>query len=144
MAAKKKAAKKKAVARKAPARKTAAKKKVAAKAAPAPRKIKAIADPMSKTQILNNLSESTGLTRKQVGEVLDGLTDLIEGHLKKRGGAGTFTMPGLMKIVTKKKPATKARKGVNPFTGEPTMIKAKPASVQVRVRPLKKMKDMAQ
>lgn len=134
MAAKKKvAAKKKAVARKAAPK----------KAAPAARKVKAIADPMSKTQITATIAENTELSKKQVNAVFEELSALMEGHLKKRGGAGQFTMPGLFKVVTKHKPATKARKGVNPFTGEPTMIKAKPASVQVRVRPLKKMKDMA-
>lgn len=137
MAAKKKAAAKKA----APKKKAAAKK--AAAAAPA-RKIKAVADPMSKTQILTSIADSTGLTRKQVGQVFDELGVIMEGHLKKRGGAGTFTMPGLFKVVTKHKPAQKARKGIHPITKEPTVFKAKPASVQVKVRPLKKMKDMAQ
>ena len=66
----------------------------------------------------------------------------MEGHLKKRG-AGQFTLPGLMKIVTQKKPATKARKGINPFTGEETTFAAKPARTMVKVRPLKKLKDMA-
>lgn len=134
MAAKKKAAAK---------RKTVARKAAPKKAAPAARKVKAIADPMSKTQITATIAENTELSKKQVSAVFDELSALIEGHLKKRGGAGQFTMPGMFKIVTKHKPATKARKGINPFTGEPTMIKAKPASVQVRVRPLKKMKDMA-
>lgn len=135
MAAKKKAAKKAA-----PKKKAAAKK---AAAAPA-RKVKAITEPMSKTQILNSIAESTGLTRKQVSSVFDELGGLMEGHLKKRGGAGTFTMPGLLKVVTKHKPAQRARKGLHPITKEPTMFKAKPASVQVKVRPLKKLKDMAQ
>ena len=139
MAAKKKAAvKKKAVAKKAAPKKAAAK-----KAAPVARKVKTIAEPMSKTQIVTTIAENTELSKKQVSAVFEELSALVEGHLKKRGGAGQFTLPGMFKIVTKHKPATKARKGVNPFTGEPTMIKAKPASVQVRVRPLKKMKDMA-
>ena len=136
MAAKKKAAKKAA-----PKKKAAAKKA----AAPAPaRKVKAVAEPMSKTQILTSIAETTGLSRKQVGQVFDELGGIMEGHLKKRGGAGTFTMPGLFKVVTKHKPAQKARKGIHPITKEPTVFKAKPASVQVKVRPLKKMKDMAQ
>ncbi len=70
------------------------------------------------------------------------LESLIERSIKKRG-VGEFTLPGLMKITTVKKPAKKARKGVNPFTGEQTTFKAKPASVAVKVRPLKKMKDFA-
>lgn len=143
MAAKKKAAKKAAPKKKAAAKK-AAPKKAAAKAAAPARKIKAIAEPLTKTQILTGIAESTGLTRKQVGEVFDELGAIMEGHLKKRGGAGTFTMPGLFKVVTKHKPAQKARKGIHPITKEPTTFKAKPASVQVKVRPLKKMKDMAQ
>ena len=71
------------------------------------------------------------------------LETLIEGSIKKRA-IGEFTLPGLMKITTVKKPAVKARKGVNPFTGEETMFKAKPASVAVKVRPLKKLKEFAQ
>ena len=149
MAAKKKAAAKKAAPKKkvaakkaAPKKKAAAKKAAPAKAAPAP--IKAITEPMTKTQILNSLAESTGLSRKDVSAVLDGVGDLMASHLKKRNGAGTFTLPGLFKVVTKHKPAQKARKGLHPITKEPTMFKAKPASVQVKVRPLKKMKDMAQ
>jgi len=67
---------------------------------------------------------------------------LIERSIKKRS-LGEFTIPGLMKITTVKKPATKARKGINPFTGEETTFKAKPASVAVKVRPLKKLKDFA-
>lgn len=126
-------------ARKTPAKKTAA--KAPAKAV-APKKVKAIKDRYSKTDILNHICEETELNRKQVTSVLEQLSDIIEGHLSKRG-CGEFVLPGLMKIVTVKKPARKARKGVNPFTGEETTFAAKPASVQVKVRPLKKMKDMA-
>lgn len=129
-----------AVKKKAAAKKTAT--RTAAKTAPA-RKVKAYAEPLSKTQLVTTLAESTDLTKKDVNAVLDELAVVMEGHLKKRGGAGSFTLPGLFKVTTKHKPATKARKGINPFTGEETMLKAKPASVQVKVRPLKKMKDMA-
>ena len=106
----------------------AAKKKTAAKAtsATAARKVKTITEPMNKTQIINQISDTTGLTKKDVNAVFDELADIMEGHLKKRG-AGQFTLPGLMKIVTQKKPATKARKGINPFTGEETTFAAKPA-----------------
>ena len=123
----------------------AAKKKTAAKAtsATAARKVKTITEPMNKTQIINQISDTTGLTKKDVNAVFDELADIMEGHLKKRG-AGQFTLPGLMKIVTQKKPATKARKGINPFTGEETTFAAKPARTVVKVRPLKKLKDMAQ
>lgn len=106
------------------------------------KKPKTIKDRYTKTQILNEIAESTDLTKKQVGAVLDELTDVIERHIKKRA-CGEFVLPGLMKITTVKKKATKARKGINPFTGEETMFKAKPASIQVKIRPLKKMKDMA-
>ncbi|EDX90339.1 DNA-binding protein [Alcanivorax sp. VBW004] len=121
----------------------AAKKKTAAKAssATAARKVKTITEPMNKTQIINQISETTGLTKKDVNAVFDELGDIMEGHLKKRG-AGQFTLPGLLKIVTQKKPATKARKGINPFTGEATTFAAKPARTMVKVRPLKKLKDM--
>ncbi|CAA0094211.1 Uncharacterised protein [Zhongshania aliphaticivorans] len=130
----KKAAPKKAAAKKAPAK---------AKVAAAPkRKTTAISEKMTKTQILTEIAEHTNLTRKQVGEVLEELELLIERSVKKRS-LGEFTIPGLMKITTVKKPATKARKGINPFTGEETMFKAKPASVAVKVRPLKKLKDFA-
>jgi len=115
-------------------------KKATAKKAPA-RKAPAVKAPMKKTAILNEITTSTGLTKKQVSSVLDELEILIERHIKKKA-AGQFTLPGLMKIEVKRKPATKARKGINPFTGEETMFKAKPARNVVKVRPLKKMKDM--
>lgn len=102
----------------------------------------AIKDRYNKTQILNALADNTGLSKKDVSAVLDELGILIQCHIKKRS-AGEFVLPGLLKIQTVKKPATKARKGVNPFTGEETMFKAKPASTVVKVRPLKKLKDYA-
>ena len=126
MAAKKKAVKK------------AAKK--AKKAAPA-RKITAVRKPMTKSGIMAEISDKTGLTKKQVSSVLDEMTILIERHIKK-GGAGQFSLPGVMKVEVKRKPATKARKGINPFTGEETVFKAKPARNVVKIRPLKKVKDM--
>ncbi len=101
-----------------------------------------IKDKLNKTQILDQIAESTELSRKQVAAVLDGLADVIEGHLKKNA-VGEFVLPGLMKITTVRKPAVKARKGINPFTKEEVTFKAKPASTVVKVRPLKKLKDMA-
>jgi nucleoid DNA-binding protein len=135
----KKAAKKapKKAAKKAPARRKAAK-----KAAPVKKAGPAIQTKMTKSQIVASLAESTGLTKKQIGSVMDEYDALIERSIKKRG-VGEFTLPGLMKVTTKAKPATKARKGINPFTKEPTVFKAKPASIQVKVRPLKKMKEFA-
>ncbi|MEI7909431.1 MAG: HU family DNA-binding protein [Verrucomicrobiota bacterium] len=105
-------------------------------------KLKPIKDKLSKTQILDQIAESTGLARKQVSAVLDSLTDVIEAHVKKNA-VGEFVLPGLLKISTVRKPATKARKGINPFTKEEVTFKAKPASTAVKVRPLKKLKDMA-
>ncbi|WP_444997525.1 HU family DNA-binding protein [Aliikangiella sp. IMCC44359] len=105
------------------------------------KKLKSIKERYTKTQIITEIAESTNLSKKEVVSVLDELSDVIERHIMKRG-CGEFVLPGLMKIATVKKKATKARKGINPFTGEETMFKAKPASVQVKVRPLKKMKDM--
>lgn len=124
------------------AKKKPAKKKAVAKNAPAPKKIKAISERYTKTQILTQIAENTDLSKKQVQSVLDELTDIIEGHTKKRS-CGEFVLPGLMKIVTVKKPAKKARKGINPFTGEETIFAAKPASTAVKIRPLKKLKEMA-
>jgi nucleoid DNA-binding protein len=136
-AAKKKAPAKKAAAKKAPARKKA----VAKKAAPV-KKAPAIKQKMTKSQIIASVAESTGLTKKQIGSVMDEIHTLMERSIKKRS-VGEFTVPGIMKITTVKKPARKARKGINPFTGEETMFKAKPASIAVKVRPLKKLKEFA-
>lgn len=142
MATKKAASKKPAAPKKAAAKAKAAPKAKAAKAAAPKRKTTVINEKMTKTQILNEIAENTELSRKQVTAVLDELESLIERSVKKRA-LGEFTIPGLMKITTVKKPATKARKGINPFTGEETTFKAKPASVAVKVRPLKKLKDFA-
>ncbi len=144
MPAKKKAPVKKTAAKKAPAKKTPAKKAAAKKApASAPRKIVAAKEAMTKTQILNTIAENTELSRKQVQSVFDELNVLVESHIKPRA-VGHFTIPSLMKVMVTRKPATKARKGINPFTGEETVFKAKPARNVVKVRPLKKLKDMAE
>mgnify|MGYP000203093556 CR=1 FL=1 len=109
----------------------------------AAKKNSAVKERFNKTQILAEIAENTGLSKKEVGAVFDELGVVIERHIKKRA-IGEFVMPGLFKIVTVKKPATKARKGINPFTGEETMFKAKPASINVKIRALKKLKEMAQ
>jgi len=109
-------------------------------AAKTPR-LTAIAKKQTKTQILSAIAEDTGLTRKEVGAVLDSLSTLATRHLKTRG-SGEFTVPSLgLKLRRVKKPATKARKGRNPFTGEEIMIKAKPARNSIRATPLKALKD---
>ena len=89
------------------------------------------------------LAERTDLSKKEVANLLEELSGVMHRHLKK-GAAGQFTIPGLVKCVVKRKPATKARKGTNPFTGEPMTFKAKPARNVVKVRPLKRVKEMAE
>lgn len=96
--------------------------------------------PLSKSDILNALAESTELSRKEVSAVLDALENLIEENLTK--GSGIFNLPGLLKIYVHHKKATPEREGRNPQTGETIIIKAKPASQVVKVRPLKKLKEM--
>lgn len=146
--AKKKAVAKKAVAKKAVAKKAAAKataKKTVARKATAKKTSATAASgvkkPPTKTEILASIAETTELSRKQVTSVFDALNDLIQDNLKPRG-PGTFSVPGLMKIRVNKRPATRARKGINPFTGEETVFKAKPARKVVKVTPLKNLKDM--
>ncbi|MBW1786476.1 MAG: HU family DNA-binding protein [Deltaproteobacteria bacterium] len=124
----------------------AAKKKaktVKAKEEAPKRKLTAVKESMSKSAIMNEIAENTGITKKQVTSVFDELNALIERHVKKRS-PGKFTLPGILKIEVKKKPARKARKGVNPFTGEEMTFKAKPAQRAVKIRPLKKLKEMAE
>jgi len=104
--------------------------------------VKPIKDPFTKSQLLSTLAENTELSKKEVTAVVDELSSLIEGHLKKNG-AGVFTLPGLLKMTVVRKPATKARKGINPFTGEEAMFKAKPARNIVKIKPLKAVKEMA-
>ncbi|MFM7522137.1 MAG: HU family DNA-binding protein [Planctomycetota bacterium] len=98
--------------------------------------------PMTKTEILRSISESTGLPKKDVVAVMEALTSEIQKALK--GSVGVFSIPGLVKIVRVKVPAKPAQKGVkNPFTGELQDRPAKPASVKVKVRALKSLKAMA-
>ena len=97
---------------------------------------------MTKSEVFRNIADDTGLSRKEVAAVFDSLSGLIKKNLSGRGGPGLFTVPGLMKIKVVKKPAKKARKGINPFTGEEMMFKAKPASKGVKVLALKGLKDM--
>jgi nucleoid DNA-binding protein len=101
----------------------------------------AASKPRTKSDVYSALAEDAGVPRRQVAAMFDGLGNLIKRDLSARG-PGVFTVPGLMKITVQKKPATKARKGINPFTGEEMMFKAKPARKVVKVRPLKKLKQM--
>jgi len=106
------------------------------------RKIPAVKKPMTKTEILNEIAGNTDLTKKQISSVFGEFAILIERHIKKRS-PGKFVFPGLLKIEVKRKPATKARKGTNPFTGEENFVfKAKPARRAVKISPLKKVKEM--
>lgn len=95
----------------------------------------------TKSQVFGDLANVANMNRKQVASVFDGLSGMIKQDLGKRG-PGIFTVPGLMKIKVVRKPATKARKGTNPFTGEEMMFKAKPARNVVKVLALKGLKDM--
>jgi nucleoid DNA-binding protein len=95
----------------------------------------------TKGEIFTKLATSTGLTKKQVSTVFDELTKLIGNELGKKG-PGLFQMPGLLKLKVVRKPATKAKQGINPFTKEPMMVKAKPARNVVKALPLKSLKEM--
>lgn len=95
---------------------------------------------MTKSALFQEIASSTKLTRKQVSEVFDSLAKLISRELGKKG-PGMFTLPGLAKLKLVKKPATKARQGINPFTKQPQMFKAKPARNVVRIRPLKALNE---
>ena len=98
--------------------------------------------PATKTEVLSNIAESTGLSKKEVSAVLESLSGEIKKGIGKRG-PGAFTIPGLCKIVVQRKPATKATTRPNPFKpGEMMEVAAKPARNVVKIRPLKNLKDM--
>jgi nucleoid DNA-binding protein len=124
-------------ARKKTTKKKVSKKKVVKKKAATGRK------PMTKSALLNVIADATDLSRKQVQHVLDVLRNTMveEINPRKKASPGVFTIPGVCKVRTVKKPARKARKGTNPFTGEEMMFKAKPASIAIRMRPIKAFKD---
>lgn len=98
---------------------------------------------MTKSEIYASLAEKNELSRKQVSGVFEALAGLIAGNLGKKG-PGIFTVPGLLKLKVVRKPATKEREGINPFTGEKTIFKAKPARNVVKAVPLKNLKAMVQ
>ena len=97
------------------------------------------AGPPTKSEILNQIAKETDLSRKNVSAVFDALNGVIKKSLRANG---LFTIPGVAKLKVVKKPATKAREGINPFTGEKMTIKAKPASKKVRIRSLKNLNEM--
>ncbi len=98
--------------------------------------------PPTKSEIYATIVADTGLTRKDVDAVFQSLNDQIKKSLGGRGAPGLFSIPGLLKMRVVNKPARKARMGVNPFTGEEMMFKAKPASKAVKVLALKGLQDM--
>ncbi len=106
--------------------------------------IKSVSKAYNKTQLFTDIAENTGLSKKQVGSVFDSLSGTVSRHIRK-GAAGVFVLPGLLKIKAVKKPAQPARKGVpNPFKPGTLMdIPAKPASIKVKALALKKLKEMA-
>lgn len=116
-------------------------KSTAARAASSPKKLPNFRDPLSKSGVIKALTDFTALPKKDVTLVLDGYVQIIEKHLKN-GGPGKFVMPQIFKMVVVKKPARPARKGKNPFTGEEITIKARPAYRAVKIRALKKLKEM--
>ena len=115
--------------------------KHAARTTTTAKKVPTIKDPLSKSGMIKTITDVTNLAKRDVVNVLDTFTQVIERHVKA-GGPGVFVMPGLMKISVVKKPARPARKGVNPFTGEEIMIKARPAYKAVKIKALKKLKEM--
>jgi nucleoid DNA-binding protein len=106
-----------------------------------PLKAGAASKARSKGEVFRAIAELTGVHRRDAAAVLLAMGALIKADLSK-SGAGVFKVPGLMRIVVKRKPATKAHMGINPFTKEQVMFKAKPARNVVRVRPLQGLRDM--
>lgn len=96
--------------------------------------------PITKSEFIKTLGDQTGLSKKEVTGFMDALTDVIKNNLGKKG-PGMITLPGLVKLKVVRKPATKAKPGINPFTGEKIMIKAKPARNAVKALPVKALKD---
>jgi nucleoid DNA-binding protein len=103
---------------------------------------KPIKEALSKRALIEHVSLETGVSAKEVKAVLTSLEGAVLGSMHKRG-VGSFTFPGLFKATAVKVPAKPKRKGKNPFTGEEQVFAAKPASVKVKIRPLKKLKDAA-
>jgi len=140
---KKTTTRKKSTARKTTARKTTRKKtttRAAAKKAPS-YKIPTADKTRTKSEVFSIIADNTGLTRKQVSEVFDVTKQIIAKDLKK-SGPEVVNLGGMMKVTVQRKPATRARKGINPFTGEPTVFKAKPARNVIKIRPLKAIKEL--
>jgi nucleoid DNA-binding protein len=97
--------------------------------------------PATKAEVYSALAEKTGLAKKDVASLFDAMSELIARELGKKG-PGVFVVPGLLKLRVVRKPATKAKQGVNPFTKEPMTIKAKPARNSVKAVPMKALKEL--
>jgi DNA-binding protein HU-beta len=93
---------------------------------------------MSKSELIQKIADEVSLSKKDVRAVLEALAGVGYAEMKK---AGEFMLPGFAKFVVVKKPATPERTGVNPFTKEPTVFKAKPARKVLKARPVKAAKD---
>jgi nucleoid DNA-binding protein len=119
--------------------KKAAPKKAAAAKPAAPKPIK---EALSKSGLVAHIATATGVAAKDVRAVMASLEGAVHGSVSKKG-AGSFTLPGLLKITSVSVAAKPKRKGINPFTKEEQWFAAKPASTKVKVRPLKKLKDAA-
>jgi nucleoid DNA-binding protein len=125
------------------AAKKSIKKKVKAKTtktATITKKSLSIKKAFTKSEIVQSIAETVGLEKKQAAAAIDSLTQIIESHLSKKG-PGVFVFPGLAKFRIVRKPATKTRKGRNPFTGKEMTFAAKPARNVVKIKPLKRLKD---
>lgn len=110
-------------------------------AAPKKLRITPAAKTRTKSEVYALLADGAGISKKEVAALFDTLCEVIGKDLSKRG-PGMFNVPGMMKVLVQRKPATKARMGINPFTGQETMFKAKPARNVIKVRPLKKLKEL--
>jgi nucleoid DNA-binding protein len=121
---------------------TASAKAPRAAAKPAAGTMKPIKEALNKTGLVNHLAQASGVEPKAVKAVMSALEGTVLASVNKKG-AGAFVLPGLLKVTAVSVPAKKARKGINPFTKEETVFKAKPATVKLKVRPLKKLKDAA-
>ncbi|MEL6328844.1 MAG: HU family DNA-binding protein [Planctomycetota bacterium] len=127
--------------RKKTVRRTTKKPAARSAASPRPTRITSAPKPRTKSEVMTIISEHVGISKKEVAGVFEVMGQMIAADLK-RGKAEAFTVPGMMKVTVQRKPATKARKGVNPFTGEEMMFKPKPARNVVKVRPMKGLKDL--
>jgi nucleoid DNA-binding protein len=110
-------------------------------AKPASKAVAARPKPATKNEVYAALAEKAGVEKKQIASVFAALGELIGKELGKKG-PGQFVIPGLLKLKVVRKPATKAKPGRNPFTGEAMTIKAKPARNVVRAIPMKALKEM--